>query len=424
MIKIEKVITFIPCLLFFAWYLIAAYANVYACDDFWHGGNVHTYGFWGAQKYYWLNWEGSYMHTFIATLPHIMTCSRMPFWVNILSLCFLIFSFSRFLKSFLVDRTMEGVLSACYLLCAFLLCTSGEEEIRYWVCASSTYLFGISCILLILSNYHQTRRNKRLYVVDILLLGMLAGNKVSFIFTLFVFLTVHDLIFKRLFCSRYKFYISLLALFSLLNIAAPGNFIRLRENYVESEFATYSFLDALCDRSYIWHNLLIMWIVTFPISAYISKYITWRTVMLMIFGFIFVTIGDSMIMYICFHSCGPIRNNVIIELSFMLTEIVAMAFVFQKGRFRILIKYLFIPTLLFFCFLQIKPMSQIEDTYEYSRLANLRDVNVERCASSETILLDSLPDSGLLLSYFCNDVEWLENVYFPYFGKNNKVVLK
>jgi hypothetical protein len=69
-------------------------------------------------------------------------------------------------------------------------------------------------------------------------------------------------------------------------------------------------------------------------------------------------------------------------------------------------------------------MSQIEDTYEYSRLANLRDVNVERCASSETILLDSLPDSGLLLSYFCNDVEWLENVYFPYFGKNNKVVLK
>ena len=72
--------------IFVIWYLIASYNNVYACDDYWHGTNVHNFGFWHAQSYYWNNWEGSYIHTFFATIPHVFTSNKTPFMFNVLSL--------------------------------------------------------------------------------------------------------------------------------------------------------------------------------------------------------------------------------------------------------------------------------------------------------------------------------------------------
>ena len=39
----------------------------------------------------------------------------------------------------------------------------------------------------------------------------------------------------------------------------------------------------------------------------------------------------------------------------------------------------------------------------------------------EKILIPALPNSGLLLSYFCNEEVWIENVYLEYFNKKMRV---
>ena len=136
-------------------------------------------------------------------------------------------------------------------------------------------------------------------------------------------------------------------------------------------------------------------------------------------GLTFVVMGDTMIIYICFRDSGPIRNNIIIELFFFITIIVSLAYLYQNRKSTIYIVPLSILSIIFNMVLQIKPVSQIKETYRYSKHARLRDQKVENHKSSAPILLDSLPESGLLLSYFCNDEEWIKYVYLPYFDKCN-----
>lgn len=421
--KVVKIAIFVSIFVFAIWYITGSHLNVYSCDDYWHGTNVRIYGFWEAQKYYWLNWEGSYTHTFIATLPHTIKSSYMPFLMNILSLTFLIFSFRQFFKTFLVRNAKNSTICACYIVSALLLCTSGKEEIRFWVCANTTYLFGISCLLLCLMHYNQEHNNKTFYIVDILLLGLLAGNKISFIFATFTLLTIHDLLYHRFLCKKYRMYIIVLATFSLINVLAPGNFIRLEENYAEAVVYP-SFFESIFSRVSVMNNHLFSWLVLVPIVPYISRNIVRKDVIICLMGLFFVFMGDTMIMYICFHDSGPIRNNIIIELFFFITVIISMAYLYQNRKSTIHIVLLSILSITFNIALQTKPISQIKETYKYSKLARLRDQKVVNHKSSAPIQLDLLPNSGLLLSYFCNDEEWIKYVYLPYFGKHKDIDLR
>lgn len=90
--KFYRIILLIGCFCFLLWYLPVAYANVYACDDFWFGTNVNDYGFWGNQIHYYLNWEGSFTHTFLDSLPHVFQYERMPFLFNLFSISVLLLS--------------------------------------------------------------------------------------------------------------------------------------------------------------------------------------------------------------------------------------------------------------------------------------------------------------------------------------------
>ena len=83
---------FIVPILFLCWYIPVSYNNVYACDDYWFGTNVHTNGFFNNQIFYWNNWEGSYTHTFLASLPHAFSLTKMPFLSNMFSMLLFICS--------------------------------------------------------------------------------------------------------------------------------------------------------------------------------------------------------------------------------------------------------------------------------------------------------------------------------------------
>jgi hypothetical protein len=65
----------------------------------------------------------------------------------------------------------------------------------------------------------------------------------------------------------------------------------------------------------------------------------------------------------------------------------------------------------------------VPDSIEFSEKARERDRYVMSCADGDTIEIAQLPSSYLLLSYFSNDVIWLERIYLPYFQKENKFIL-
>ena len=76
--------------------------------------------------------------------------------------------------------------------------------------------------------------------------------------------------------------------------------------------------------------------------------------------------------------------------------------------------------LIFACY-NIGNILHIEESYEYSRISHERDYLVIKSEQKEKILIPALPNSGLLLSYFCNEEVWIENVYLEYFNKKMRV---
>lgn len=76
--------------------------------------------------------------------------------------------------------------------------------------------------------------------------------------------------------------------------------------------------------------------------------------------------------------------------------------------------------LIFVCY-NLGNILQIEESYEYSRLSHQRDNLVIKSEQEEKISIPVLPNSGLLLSYFCNEEDWIENVYLEYFNKKMRV---
>jgi hypothetical protein len=77
-----------------------------------------------------------------------------------------------------------------------------------------------------------------------------------------------------------------------------------------------------------------------------------------------------------------------------------------------------------FIAMNIPFINQVENSIKYSRLAQERDKIVATANKEETIFLPELPESHLILSYFSNDIVWIENVYLPYFNRSNKVILQ
>lgn len=99
--KIEEVIIWIGILAFFCWYTPTSYMNVFSCDDYWFGSYIHDIGFWKTQAQFYNNWEGSYTHTFLASIPHIIPGCKAPFLCNFISLSFLIYSVYIFVRTFI-----------------------------------------------------------------------------------------------------------------------------------------------------------------------------------------------------------------------------------------------------------------------------------------------------------------------------------
>ena len=420
--KIGKLTICVPCILFFAWYIIVSYANVYACDDYWHGANVHSFGFWNAQVFYWNNWEGSFTHTFLATLPHIFQYERMPFVCNILSLLLLLYSTDLFIKTYFQASKYRTVVYAGYLVAFLLTFTTGEAEIRYWVCANNAYLFGISTTLLLLSLYHRfdfTINKTALWLILILI--AIVGNKISFIYWIVLALLFHDVIYDRLSVKHFFIILFFVSAFSLLNILAPGNFIRLSQNMEESAAYGMTIGDSILYRIESIVPFFFASILLLPICISLHLKVTGKNIIIQTIALFLLFIGDTAIMFICFQDSGPKRGNIILEVSVMFYICSLLCYLMMWLKSNRLKTILQVASCLIFACYNIGNILHIEESYEYSRISHERDYLVIKSEQKEKILIPALPNSGLLLSYFCNEEVWIENVYLEYFNKKMRV---
>lgn len=406
--------------------------NVLSCDDFWFGTNVHRLGFWNTQVYYWNNWEGSYTHTFLASLPHLFSFSRVPFIFNILSLIALVLSICFFMRTFISTDKKATIVSSLYFTSVFLSFVIGGAEIRYWVCASFTYIIELSSVIVFISLYHRiqhiNRQSKSLFcIISILLIIIIAGSKLTFITFCVFCLIIHDLIYNGAFTRSCIIACLMLFIVSLSNILAPGNLIRLgEETTVLEEGSNMSLLFCIWYRITTILPVFVLAITVLPITSFLQiesggisldKATIWKVSLISI---LFYTI-DSAIMYICFRDPGPARIYITAEFSIYAFFVIIACILSTFNKWATSIHHISIIVSSLLIVIGGYYLSLLPNCYDFSNKSRERDKIVYE-SKSDTLKIPKLPESHLLLPYFSNDIEWIQNVYLPYFDKDDLVV--
>lgn len=145
--------------------------------------------------------------------------------------------------------------------------------------------------------------------------------------------------------------------------------------------------------------------------------VTWKRIGIFASYAFIVMLSDSILMYMCFRDPGPLRTYIIPEVVVYLLCVVALAKLLEgmDVRCRHLICVLGALVMSYF---ECKMLSELPQSVEYSVESQMRDLTIKNAADGTIVDLSALPDSHLLLSYFCNDKIWIQNVYLPYFCKN------
>lgn len=427
--KILDIAVFSVGAFFLCWYLPVAFHNVYACDDYWFGSNVRRNGFWGNQMFYYINWEGSYTHTFLASFPHVFHGLYIPFFCNMFSLILLFLSLLFFLKTFTNLPAKRGLGCILYLLSFLYLYTKGDSEIRFWICANISYIPEMSFFLIFFALYHNLEKvsSYKRWLLVFLCIFFLGGSKLTFITYTFGGLIIHDILYERVVSRHTLVVYSFLVLFVILNVVAPGNYIRLEEERISKDIGAHMGLaQSVFYRITEMKSFMLNTLFLLPIAARWTSGYSFKKkrvfAALAVFGIAFVL--DSMVLYICFHDSGPLRV-------YFVTEVISallVLFILNHFYTTVLCKYYYTRhvMVLFAFFVAVSHMSlffQVPKSVEFSEKARERDAYVMSCPSGKTIEIAPLPSSYLMLSYFSNDVMWLKGVYLPYFQKKNKFVL-
>ncbi len=428
--RIVNILIVIAFILFMCWYIPVSYMNVYACDDFWFGTNVHNYGFWGTQAFYWINWEGSYTHTFLASLPHALNFDKMPFICNMVSFSILYLAILFVIRTFSSCSKKTSIIYSLAIITTFYVFTLGEAEIRFWVCAGFTYQLEMAACLCLISLYHivDDRTAKKYSIAFLLLCVIIAGSKLMFISYAFIAMVLNDVLYRRKLCKYTLFAYISLAMFSFLNIAAPGNYIRLGEETLTAEMnGPMSIFEIIIYRTQDIARFSLCALLLFPISLklkgsdQISNKSKLYALIIILAGFLI----ECIIMFVCFHDPGPRRVYIISELTILVLVTSCFGGIYEMISEKYsAIRNLPIVCCVLLCVSNVCFFKEIRPSIEYSIRSKERDKKVMKSDKSQNIIdLPELPDSHLLLSYFANDKVWIENVYLPYFDKSFEVNL-
>lgn len=436
-LNIAKLFTGIIIILFLIWYLPISYYNVFSYDDFWHGGNVKKYGFWSAQLFYYFNWEGSYEHTFFATIPHTFLFkwlgNRAAFVLNIITLILLIISLNLNIRKFIYkdipSKKIETLLFSFYVVIVLYTISKTQTETIFWICINFTYLTGIAFILF--SIYFFSQPNKLNIFFTICFLILTFGNKISYVMFLLCLLIVL-MILKKIKFNRYmRLSLMIITISVILNISAPGNYLRLNENLLDRnigykftilEIAIYKltnyYLPFLIKSSLLFYPLTL--VISDKIIPYRNSYIRYGLLLTII---CFLT--DSFVFFICFRNPGPIRSNIILECCGLVLGIgISCWLVSNLQDSKIANIIVLVLAFTSFSFIAFKNLKYLPISKEFSAESVKRVVLIKNsCTNSniKKIMIPSLQNSGLLHNYKANDSTWLNSVFINYFDCNKLI---
>ena len=418
----NKLFLVVPVFLFFIWYIGIGVFNQYSLDDYWHYSNVQIHGFWEAQNFYYQNWEGSFSHTFFATLPHSKLFRYLfenNIWVYcVLTLGFLIFSITITLFQFdIVTPRLTRLLVSSYIVSVLYVFSTAQEDVLYWVCANITYVNSISFLLVglfILKKFEYSR----LKYIAILPLAFVVGNKINLGVLLFLLFTF--LLFSKSFLNRHRFddlfVLGFVFILYLVNLFALGNFVRLGQNMdnLSNEYSLFAIVSYRFWYIFIPFGVKSM-VFIIPILTFINddffKGLNLKLFSIFIFSYFLV---ECIIFEIAFKNWGPARCSIFCEF-LLIPYCVAIWIKLIKPRLKI-IPFFPIFIAVVFSVYNILYWKYFKVSMEYSKALKQR-ISVINNSPKANIVLQPLPESGLIHSYGCNDEVWLNNVFALCFDK-------
>jgi hypothetical protein len=313
---------------------ILSFYNQPCWDDYWETTVVRQNGFWGAQKFWYLNWTGRYFALFIISLNPMVFSANWAYKLNaiILLILFIYATFhlcSKLFKDF--DNTTKIGISTLFIV-AFIFFIPDIGQGIFWQSGAYTCfipeiltLFFFSSII----SYYYSPYKTRYFILSCLLVIAIVGSyEIIMIYAdILVFLFTFFSIVRR---KKLVFPLSLLfvcIVFSLFSITAPGNSIRAHSNnYPDAHNFMFSLKESFifCFKPiYLYgKGLLVQWllfmllIITASFSMlYKSK--LWNEITDTIFiiplwiSFLFCIATPYIGLFICFWAEGkfpPIRT--------------------------------------------------------------------------------------------------------------------
>ena len=237
---------------------------------------------------------------------------------------------------------------------------------------------------------------------------------------------LHDILLKDKPNKQTYFVIGILFMFSLINVLAPGNLIRLNEETSVYHEDTLLLCEILYMRLLKILPSIVYSILLFPISLFLKtkKGISISQVVYSIIFLLIAFLFDGIIMFICFRDPGPSRVYVVCEMMVLVLSLCLFAnisrYVCNNLNIRCILCSI-TTAILVIC--NIPMISKKQPSIDFACESRLRNQKIKDAGFNGCVEISPLPESHLLLSYFANDIEWIKNVYAPYFNTNCEIKL-
>lgn len=428
--------------LVFILFLIVTARNVRPCsDDLFFYSEFKTYGWfdsiWNLETN--IRITGFYIFNSICFFASdFLDLPRVYFIYFLLLFCFLLFAINYFLLNFLSYFNNEKKVNFLLLfptsflfLVTLYFSTINAQEVWFWTIATSIYLLPVPLILLALSEYFKD--NTAISFIKVAVLFTIIGGGVeNFVLSLFFsMLTIYlyQLVFKRKANKKIIFgalFLTILPSISFLHNGIHNRLILEKNKNLDGHFFNFSFLDF--DSGFNVKRVLILlffyFLVFFVGRAFkrigIDISIKFKQIVSINFLLLLVTyICTFLPLSLIFGSLGPARASM--PFTFLLnTSCLFWAFYFGN-HFTFKTRIFIIPAVLSLIMMSKFVYMQFFITQSFSKAFDKRIafIKSQKNLKSKFILVDPLPNSGVIPSMEASILEKKPNLTSYYLGRLN-----
>lgn len=256
----------------------------------------------------WLHWMGYFTSNFLMAIPPNVFGERVyviTAWImlGMLSLSTIYLLHNIFVKVFQADKYVSHCVSMVMLFIT-VQCMVGRVEAFYWYSGAVNYMFlhGMSLFFygLLIAIVYDKGRKRTVKLIAASLLGFLTGggNQLTALNVAIILLTAIGCITYQKKWKKYRVLavpIGLFFLGFLLNVAAPGNWVRADSiegmNPIKAVFVSLYYGLLLCLDQWLRWPIILMVILLIPLFWHMAR----RTAFAFRYPFIIVAFGYGVV---------------------------------------------------------------------------------------------------------------------------------